>query len=143
MNETRMLHTLWVELLGDMMSSPAFAQLRTVEQLGYVGTAFYKSYDNIDYIVILVASGAYNADYMYSRVLNFTHYFYNYILLNYSQSQFQAFIDSKINTYAQPPLDLSTVNTYLSFLYTHTHTYILLCHFVLPCVCLCMWVACL
>ena len=77
--------TVKLMLLANMMKSDCFRVLRTEESLGYVATAFSASSpgetNNIDYLVLMVASDHVSGHYLHQRVRHFVHCYFEQILL--------------------------------------------------------------
>merc|ERR1712228_809085 len=106
------IETCKVLLLARMMKSECFKQLRTKESLGYVATTFSKSSvgatNNINYLVLMVASGHKSAHYLNERVFNFVNEHYlNNILLKMNKKKFAMFVNGTINDLKQKYLRLS------------------------------------
>eukprot|EP00483_Globobulimina_turgida_P004210 UN04219 len=99
-----------------MMSAESFQVLRTEEALGYVATSFSRTRlltNNINYIVVLVASGHYSADYLQARVIHFINYFYDTYLKEISDESFESYINATISEINQKYLTLSDETSFL------------------------------
>eukprot|EP01083_Nonionella_stella_P020134 55815_1 len=106
------IETCRVLLLARMMKSECFKVLRTQESLGYVANVQSKSSvgatNNINYLIILVASAHKSATYLNQRIFNFVHnHYYHKILLKLSQHKFDAYVNGTVNDLAQKYLRLS------------------------------------
>merc|ERR1712129_557661 len=110
------LETCKVLLLAKMMSSESFEVLRTQEALGYVATTFARTSvgtNNINYIVVLVVSGHYNASYIQSRILHFVNYFYEEFMNEISDEMFASFVEATVSDIKESELTLSDFNSFL------------------------------
>ena len=110
--ENNYIETCKVLLLARMMKSQCFQVLRTEESLGYVATTFSKSSvgatNNINYLVLMVASGYKSADYLYDRVKHFVNiHYYQKVLLKIPQKQFKMYVNGTISDLQQRYLRLS------------------------------------
>lgn len=79
------------ELLSRCLREPAFAQLRTQEQLGYIVAtlASSKNASKAHYFVTLVQSSEYTADYLQERILTFLHHSARKSLVHTSNADFE------------------------------------------------------
>merc|ERR1712154_649213 len=103
--------------MGKMMQSESFEVLRTQEALGYVATTFSRTTlltNNVNYIVVLVVSGHYSADYLHERVLHFIHYFNDtYLAKEVNEELFASFVGAAISDIKQAHLSLSDETEFL------------------------------
>ena len=111
-SEKNYIETCKVLLLARMMKSECFQVLRTQESLGYVATTFSKSSvgatNNINYLVVMVASGYKSADYLHDRVKHFVNiHYYNKVLLKLNKKKFKMYVNGTINDLKQKYLRLS------------------------------------
>eukprot|EP00485_Elphidium_margaritaceum_P020363 CAMPEP_0202730600 /NCGR_PEP_ID=MMETSP1385-20130828/186721_1 /ASSEMBLY_ACC=CAM_ASM_000861 /TAXON_ID=933848 /ORGANISM="Elphidium margaritaceum" /LENGTH=1187 /DNA_ID=CAMNT_0049396877 /DNA_START=1 /DNA_END=3564 /DNA_ORIENTATION=- len=108
------VETCKVLLLARMMKSESFQVLRTQESLGYVATTFSKSSvgatNNINYLVVMVASGYKSAHYLHERVKHFVdEHYYRKVLLKLRQSPrtFELYINGTVNDLKKRDLTLA------------------------------------
>lgn len=85
------------ELFANMISEPAFDQLRTKEQLGYIVSARLVSNKNVLALRLIIQSGKASADYLEERIESFLHYFGNVYLPEQADEWFETHKSALIN----------------------------------------------
>ena len=77
-----------LDLIGILINQPAFNQLRTIEQLGYiVHTSVVTHFNSIRTLTVTVQSAQYTADYLNKRIQQFLITFYHQTLHNITDAQ--------------------------------------------------------
>ena len=88
-------------LFGHLIREPAFNQLRTEEQLGYiVHSAIKTSGDHIKGLLILIQSDSFNPHYVEERIEVFLAKF-RQRLVEMSESDFQTFVDTVVASFLE------------------------------------------
>lgn len=97
------------------MSEPAFDQLRTKEQLGYiVHTSFKKLAQNILAVAILIQSSHKDPEYLNDRIESFLLQFHEE-LLTFSSEKVLSYIEAVIQKLVEKPKNLDQVIPFFSF----------------------------
>ena len=114
------------ELLARMLKEPLFAQLRTLEQLGYIVTCFStpKHYCGTSFFVALVQSSECTAHYLHSRLRAFFKGPARHNIQQMSEERFKTFKDGLEAVKAEEPKDvLEQADEMWKEIYDNTHLF--------------------
>jgi len=96
-----------IELLSDILNKPAYHELRTVQQLGYIVDEGVVSYEDVRVLYIMIQSSIASPDGLLTRIETFLEEFRKNALENLSEEEFNEYVTSLAALKAEPEKKLS------------------------------------
>lgn len=95
-----------IDLLSDILNKPAFHELRTVQQLGYIVFEGIQHYVDVRVVYIIVQSTVAGPDELRIRIREFLGDFRQTCLSQMTEAEFKSYVDSLVQLKAEPEKNL-------------------------------------